>query len=173
MGNLRNLLNATLSLLTTSVLLLALLHILANALSRHFFDHPIIATNELVEYWYMPVLALVGFLVAHNRNEHIQVSLIVDRLPAANKAEYVVFGRAVSIVVFLGLACFGLLEAWKNFSVGMTAGVTSIVVWPVSFLVPLVFLALAGVFTADIVRILRREQGPNDGSVLEQEVVAS
>lgn len=160
-------LNSTLAVLTTIVLLMALLHIIVNALSRHFFESPIDATNELVAYWYMPILALVGFLVAHEQGEHIKVSLILDRLQEPSRRMFLVFARCLGIVLFVALAWFGLEEAIKNFSVGMTAGVTSIIIWPVSFVVPVVFVLMAILFVLDIARTVGSDEEIQEEALVE------
>lgn len=140
------------------VLIAMMLHTVANAVSRRFFSLPLDGTNELVAYWYLPVIALAGFVATHWRREHIRVSLVVDRLPLRNQIEYLVLNRVLGLLVCLGLAWYGLLKALENLEVGLTAGVSSIVVWPVSFVVPVVFVLLGALFVADIVQAVRGRQ---------------
>src|SRR5690625_7584591 len=88
-------LDSALTALTAAALIWMMLHITINALSRQFLNSPISGTNELVAYWYMPVVALIGFVTAHIRREHISVSLVVDRLPPRHQVEYFVLGTSL------------------------------------------------------------------------------
>src|SRR5690625_2316503 len=129
-------LDSALTALTAAALIWMMLHITINALSRQFLNSPISGTNELVAYWYMPVVALIGFVTAHIRREHISVSLVVDRLPPRNQVEYFVFGRSPTAMLCLFLSWFGLSKAWETLETGRTAGQTAIILWPVSPRVP-------------------------------------
>lgn len=173
MNKLAKLLDGALSTLTVLALVAMMLHTVANAVSRRFFDAPLDGTNELVAYWYLPIIALVGFVAAHWRREHIRVSLVVDRLRLRNQVEYLVLSRVIGILLCVALSWFGLSEALRNLSVGMTAGVTSLVVWPVSFLVPVVFVLLGILFVADIVRAVRGGVGATEESSLDTDSAVS
>ncbi|OAV61565.1 TRAP transporter small permease [Enteractinococcus helveticum] len=156
--------------LTTVVVLMLIglmLHVVANALGRYFLKTPLDGTNEVVAYWYLPVITLGGFLIAHFRREHISVSLVTDRLRRQNKKEFLIVGRILGMLLSLALAWYGLLEAISSFQVGLTAGVSSLQIWPVMFLVPIVFLALAVTFIVEVFSISRGEH-----ESVQQEAVA-
>lgn len=127
-----------------------MLHTIVHALARHLFNAPLPGTNELVTYWYMPIITLIGFVVAQWRNEHISVSLLFDRLRDRNQFEYVVFGRVLGILLCGGFVWFGLLEALESMRIGGKAGVTAIPSWPVAFLVPASFSALAILYLREV-----------------------
>lgn len=162
-----------LSIVTAVALIAMMLHTIVHALARHLFDAPLSGTNELVAYWYMPFITLVGFVTALWRGEHIAVSLVTDRLRDRNKREFRMFGYAVSAILCLGFCWFGLLEALENMEIGATAGVTTIPMWPVTFLVPVTFGALAmfyvrGVFAPASLAPqddVAEETSPSDGKV--------
>lgn len=167
MRRFRTLADGTMAVLASVALIAMMLHTVLNAVSRRFLGAPLPGTSELVAYWYLPVIALVGFVVAHWRSEHIRVSLVTDRLRARNRTEFEVLDRSLGIVVSLALAWFGLHEALRYLEVGMTAGVTSLIIWPVSFLVPAVFVLLAASFAADILRATRgRVSMPDHGTAV-------
>ena len=132
------------------VLIALMLHTVTNALGRYFFKMPIEGTNEVAAYWYLPVITLAGFVIAHLRREHISVSLLTDKLRVQNKKEYLIFNRVLGVLLSLALTWYGLLEAISNFQIGMTAGVSSVPIWPVTFLVPVVFAVLAAIFAVEI-----------------------
>lgn len=138
-------------------LIAMMLHTVANAVGRYFFRTPMDGTNEVVAYWYLPVITLGGFIIALLRREHISVSLLTDKLRVQNKKEYLIFTRVLGILLSLALAWYGLLEAISNFQIGMTAGVSSLPIWPITFLVPIVFVTLAVIFVLEIYLAVRGE----------------
>ena len=66
-----------LSVLTAIALIVMMLHVVAHALLRYFFNSPIYGTNEIVAYWYLPMIALLGIPAAQLQKEHITVSLVI------------------------------------------------------------------------------------------------
>lgn len=178
MEKLVKIVDASLSALAAIALVAMMLHTVAHALMRSVFGAPLYGTNELVSYWYLPVVTLLGFVAAQLRKEHISVSLVFDRLKERNQLEYTVISRVLGIALFLGLAWFGLTEAIGDIQTGLTAGVTTIVVWPVKLLVPIAFVLLGALYLLDIiqrVKSLRPSEGlaavssyePNDRVLLD------
>lgn len=155
MEKLMKTLETLLSAITAIALIGMMLHTVLHALMRSLFDAPLYGTNELVAYWYLPVVTLLGFLAAQMRKEHISVSLVFDRLKRKNQLEYIVVSCVLTIVLFLGFAWFGFTEAMGDFQTGATAGVTVIVVWPVKLLLPFVFVLLAALFTIDLIKAVQ------------------
>ncbi|MCT1433498.1 TRAP transporter small permease [Dietzia maris] len=146
-----------------SVALVAMmLHVVAHGVWRHVFDAPFYGTNEIVAYWYMPVLVLVGLLAAQTRSEHISVTILVDSLAAKARTAMLVVGRVLGFLVSIGFAWYGLGEAVKKYEMGTTAGITTIPMWPITFLVPVVFVVLALLYVAT--PIPARPQGEGDTS---------
>lgn len=119
-----------------------MVHIAANALLRALGGSPINHTLELTQYWYVPIIALLGFVAAQARNEHITADLIFDKLPAVTRRWVLGFGYVVTAVVMAGFAWYGWEEALHSAKIGDTAGVSTLISWPVAFLVPLVFASL-------------------------------
>lgn len=148
-------LDRVLSAVTAVALIMMMLHVVANAVLRHFFDEPIYGTNEFVAYWYMPVVVLLGIPAAQLRNEQITVTLAVDRMKPMSALIFKVFACAVGFLVALGFAWFGLIEAMEMMEIGATAGVVDIIAWPVYFLVPVVFVLLAVLYLIDIAITIR------------------
>lgn len=153
-------LDKSLQAVVVLMLVALMLHTVANALGRYFFKAPLDGTNEIVAYWYLPVIALAGFIIAHVRGEHISVSLLTDRLRIQNKKEFLIFNRILGILLSLALAWYGLLKAISNLQIGMTAGVSALPIWPVTFLVPIVFVTIAISFVIEIYLAIK-EQHPS------------
>ena len=132
-----------------------LVHVLANVVLRTFFNSPIPGTNELVGNWYLPIIAFVGFIVAKVRREHIEATLIFDRLSPKNQ---LVMSIAVNILVVVVLAVFtiyGVIEAMHGFETLRTSGVTGVPIWPVLWVVPFGFGVLAVMYAVDAIKEIR------------------
>lgn len=148
-------LDGVLSAVTSMVLVVMMLHIVANAVLRHFFDEPIYGTNEVVAFWYLPAVVLLGIPAAQLRNEQITVTLVVDHISRKSALVFKVFASVLGVLMSLGFAWFGLHEALAKMEIGATAGVVDVIAWPVYFLVPFVFVLLAVLFLIDIAMTLR------------------
>ncbi|TWG94797.1 TRAP-type C4-dicarboxylate transport system permease small subunit [Nocardioides sp. J9] len=125
------------------VIFVMMVHVTANALMRTYLDHPLKYTLEIVQYWYLPILALLGFVAAQARGQHIATDLVYARLPRPFQriVLFVVFG--VSAVIIAGCAWFGWGEAQEAQRLNLHAGVSTVPSWQVYYLVPVVFGILA------------------------------
>jgi TRAP-type C4-dicarboxylate transport system permease small subunit len=119
-----------------------MLHVTLNAMLRTFGGNPVPYTLETVQYWYLPIVAFLGFVAAQRRGQHIAADLIFERLP--NQTRRFVLGAVLlaCAVVSLGFAWFGMGEAVHAMDIEATAGVSDLIAWPVYFLVPLAFGSL-------------------------------
>lgn len=147
-----------LTVTTAAAIIVMMLHIVTHALARSLFDAPIYGTNEIVEYWYLPIVALLGIPAAQLQKEHITVTMAVDRAKPATAAVFKVFAAILGALVSLAFAWFGLLKALENTAIGSTADVSDVITWPVYYLVPIVFVLLAVLFVLDAVVIIRTGQ---------------
>jgi len=163
-----------LSVLTAIALVAMMLHVVLHALMRFFLNSPLYGTNEIVSFWYLPVVALLGIPAAHLQKEHITVVLLVENLGRKAQNVFLVFACILGAAVSIGFAVFGFQEAMDKMSMGATAGVTDIVTWPVYFLVPLVFVVLAALYVLDIWVVARTgdpDIDPRTGQKAEAEAV--
>ncbi len=135
--------------------LLMMGHTVANAVLRTVANSPITGTTEYVGYWYLPMAAFLGFVCAQRRSEHIEARLAFDRLPRGNQVEFAVAGHLITVALCLGFAYFGAREAIEAAAIGLTGGVTGVVIWPATFVVPVAFGLLALAVVADAVAVLR------------------
>lgn len=111
----------------------------ANAVLRTWFNRPIDNSLELVQYWLLPSLVLLGFVAAQSRAQHITTDLIYKLLPRGAQRAVLTAGFALSALLAAGFAWYGGVEALHSFEIRRTAGVSSLPSWPVYFLVPLSF----------------------------------
>ena len=145
-----------LTVTTAAAVIVMMLHIVTHALARSLFDAPIYGTNEIVEYWYLPIVALLGIPAAQLQKEHITVTMAVERAKLATAAVFTVFACILGALVSVAFAWFGLSKALENTAIGSTADVSDVITWPVYYLVPVVFVLLAVLYVLDVVAILRR-----------------
>jgi TRAP-type C4-dicarboxylate transport system permease small subunit len=131
------------------VMFVMMLHITVNALMRTFWHSPIDNTLEVVQYIYMPIMALLGFVAAQARGQHIVADLVFEMLPSVTRR---FVGAAVSLVSSLmcaAIAWFGWSYATHAQEIGQTAGLTDIPSWPVYYLIPAVFAALTVLYLSE------------------------
>lgn len=133
-------------------LLLLMFHSVANSLSRKLFDFPLAGTTEYAGMWYLAGIAFAGCVVAQRERQHIEVRLLFDRLPKSHQKDLTIFAYLLSLGVLVVLTWSTLTEAMHNLDIGLTAGVTGIVVWPATFFPPLAFAALTLYALAGLLR---------------------
>lgn len=156
MQSFRTGLDRTLSLIAAMVLIVMMSHIVLNALLRFFVNQPIYGTNELVAYWYLPIVALLGIPAAQMQKEQITVTLALERMRTSTANVFRVFACVVGILVSVGFAWYGFEEAVAKMGIQAKAGVTDITAWPVYFIVPVVFVLLATLLVLEIIAVLGR-----------------
>lgn len=149
----------------TTLLLMA--HTLANVFMRSAFGTPVRGTIELVGYWYLPIIAFLGFIYAQYKETHIEANIVYDMLPFRNQREVLIGGRLICAVICAAFAYYGWIEAMHNFRIGKVAGALEIPIWPVTLLVPVVF----GVLTLQLVASAIRAVRLKDGEVVVREGV--
>ncbi|OUZ10163.1 TRAP C4-dicarboxylate ABC transporter permease [Aeromicrobium sp. PE09-221] len=135
-----------------------MVHISLNAIMRAFWSAPLSNTLEITQYWYLPVIAFLGFIAAQRRGQHVSADLIYEMLPQVTKR----WVRAVSAVVVgtvcAGFAWFGLQEALHSFEIRRTAGVSDMPAWPPYFLAPIAFGSLTIQFYLAAARAVLRDE---------------
>lgn len=135
-----------------------MLHVTANALSRTFASHPLPNTFEIVQFWYLPLVAFLGFVAAQRRGQHIAADLIFEMFPRPAKRFVLAGAFVLGSALWAGFAYFGWGEAVHAMSIGRTAGVSQVISWPAYFLVPLAFGSLTVQFLLAAVKAIRHPE---------------
>lgn len=125
-------------------------HTILSTVLRTVANNPIYGTYEMVESWYLPTIALVGLLAAHLQGEQIQVAALVERMPTRTQHPLKIAGAGLSAALCFFIAIFSLREGIADAAMGMTAGVTTIIIWPFILLVPVAFGVLSWFYIADL-----------------------
>lgn len=141
--------------LVAVALILLMLHTVVNAFLRTFTSTSLTGTLEYVTYWYLPAVALLGFICAQKERSHVEAELIFNRLPRANQLEIQVAGQVLTVLLCVAFAYYGLVEAIENWHIGLIGGVTGVTIWPVTFLVPFAFGVMAVQVVLEVISVLK------------------
>lgn len=148
----------------TAIGVLALLAMMAlsvaNALWRYLLNAPISNSMEIVTYWFMPAAMLAGFFLATARDDVVEVTLISDTLAPAARRLNASACAAVTAVIAGAFTWFTFHEAVESWQVGRTGGVTGLLIWPITFMVPLAFLGICIISVISIVETRRSTPVP-------------
>lgn len=116
--------------IAVAVMLLMMLHVVANALLRTLLRNPVPATLEVTQYWYLPAIALLGLIVAQARNEHIFADLLFEGFPPLAKRITTIVVELVTATAAAGFAWYGFSQGLHSLDIGSTLGNTSLPLWP-------------------------------------------
>ncbi|HWK76302.1 TRAP transporter small permease [Microbacterium sp.] len=145
-----------LEIIGAAVIFVMMLHTLANVVGRFAFNFPVLGTLEIVQYWYMPTIAFLGFIVAKFLNEHIEAPIIFDSLTWGNRRLLVIVNGILAVVTCLLFAYFTFVgQALHGVETGATAGASTVPIWPVMFLLPVVYLILSAQWAIDVLSAAR------------------
>lgn len=162
---------ALIELLAVIGIFAMMLHVSLNAFMRTLFSTPLFGTLELTSFWYLPLVASLGFVAAQLRREHIKADLVFEMMPrAAQVITHVVVTVACAVISAL-IFYYGLLEAVHAQSIGTTAGNTEYQTWFFQALTALAFLFLAVHYLVETVVVLRKGEVPNDDKVDDESTV--
>jgi TRAP-type C4-dicarboxylate transport system permease small subunit len=145
-----------------AVTFVMMVHITANAISRTFFENPMANTLEITQYWYLPIVAFLGFIAAQLRGQHVAADLLYERFPDVTRRYVLGVVFLLSAAVCLGFARYGWQEAIHAKEIGKTAGVSDLPAWQPYFLAPIAFASLTLQFTYAAVHALVKgaDEGP-------------
>lgn len=130
-------------------------HVTANAVMRKYFSHPIDYTLEITQYWYMPILAFLGFMAAQRRGQHIAADLVFQMLPTVARRYVLAFFYLIAALVVAGLAKYGWGEAEFAREIEKHAGITPVPAWQPYYLAPLAFAVMTVQFLGAAISTFR------------------
>lgn len=152
---LRRIFGASVDIIAAVVLVAMTLHVVVNALFRSLANRPIQNSLEYVQYWYVPLIAMLGFISAQLRGRHIVADLIYQALPPSLKRGVAIVTQSACAITMVGFSWGTWSYALHSFDIGQTAGLADIPIWPVHFLLPVTFLILSIDFATEVVALLR------------------
>jgi len=124
---------------------LMMLNVVLDVAGRYLFATPVPGTITVVSYYYMIIAAFVPLAFAEQKNAHISVEVVTERLPGWLQRHLNTFSLLLSTVVFLLLAVRTWGEAVSKQDIGASVvqGVNSIVIWPTYYVLPVGFALMA------------------------------
>ena len=117
---------------------LMMFHISFDVAGRYFFNTPIPGTITIVSYYYMSIAAFIPLAFAEQKDAHISVEVITERMPAWMRGNLERLAMLCSLVVFSLLAVRTYLEAGKKFEMGasIVQGNSDISIWVTYYMLP-------------------------------------
>lgn len=138
------------------VIALMMLHVSVDVAARYFFNAPLPGTITIVSYYYMAIAAFVPLAFAEQKDAHISVELVTERLPAFVQTHIARWALLLSAATFWLLAVRSWQEAWKQQAVGASVvqGDLNIPIWLSYFALPLGFGLMAVVVSYKFLVVL-------------------
>lgn len=127
-------------------------HICVDVVLRYLFNAPGGDTLAVTTYYYMIGIAFMGMLAAEERRDHIQVTVLADRLSPAGRMATSLFASGLTLLLLAAFTWYGLETALENMEQREVAGATELPVWPARFLVPFGFAAYAVALLTHVVQ---------------------
>lgn len=142
-------------LLATVPLIVMMVHITANAFARKFFGHPLENTLELTQFWYLPLVVAFGYVLAVNTGEHTDAPILYQFFSPAGKIGATVISGVVTVLLCFAFAWYTFDNALYDMEIGRTGGVSGLVIWPVTFSMPIAFAFTGLLFAVQFTRNVR------------------
>ncbi|MFL1407306.1 TRAP transporter small permease, partial [Marinobacter sp. M1N3S26] len=117
-GRLLSRITNTVSIIGGLAIALMMFHISFDVAGRYFFNTPIPGTITIVSYYYMSIAAFIPLAFAEQKDAHISVEVITERMPAWMRHHLERLAMLCSLVVFGLLAVRTFGEAQKKFEMG-------------------------------------------------------
>lgn len=114
---------------------------MANVVVRYFTNFSFAFTEEL-SVSLMVFMTLVGAAAAFRNGSHINVTLLVDRLPPTARRATQVFAVTTCCVMFGVLAWYGARMAWDDYRYDVTSPALGLPQWIYSIWLPLLSLLI-------------------------------
>lgn len=139
-------------------LVMMMLHVVADVLSRYIFNAPVVGTLEIVSSYYMVMVVFLPFAATQLRGANIFVSLFTGGL--SDRVIYIIDGVirlifAIAILVFVWVTVEVALEKTRM-GEKITSVYTQIPIWPTRWLPPIGGAALFACLCLQAVSSFRR-----------------
>jgi TRAP-type C4-dicarboxylate transport system permease small subunit len=123
------------------------IHISVDVVAKYLFKWPVPLTYEIVSVYYMVALVFLPLAFTEQKDRHISVELVVDRLPVRVRWFFNSFAEMLAAIFLAILAWRTAIDAWGKFVVSeSTVGSVSMPAWPSYFFLPVGCGAAAAAF---------------------------
>lgn len=133
-----------------AAMLLMMVHVSLDVLSKYALNQPIVGTLETVSSYYMVALLFLPLAEVTRRGQHIRVDVFTRWLPPRPLAACIALGLALCAAYAGVLAWRGGVEAVRMTAIreAWETALWDMEVWPARWFVPLGCAAMALVFVA-------------------------
>ncbi len=158
------------SLIATVIILGLTVVVVMNAVMREFFGAPIIQALPLVQYWFMPAIVFLGYVLAQAKDRHLHVDLLFARLRPGGQRIVGLLGRLLSGAGSLLIAYHSWHYAWDARLTGKGDPVSDLATWPLTFAAPVAMAVLGVLFLRSAAGTLRTggAEGSSPGTVKDE-----
>ena len=127
-----------------AVLVIMALQIAVDVIGRYLFNTPLAGTIDLVSNWWMPIIALLAFANTETTGQHINVTIMSDRLRGIPRRVLNVLAALSTAAISLWLAGLCADDAVVSTQRGETAAGTGwLQIWPIKWVLVIGFVLLA------------------------------
>lgn len=151
-----SLVRRVISLVGGVIVVVMMLYIVINALSRTIFNHSLPASLEIVQFLLMPGLVTVGFVAATLADRHVAADLLYTRFPLAGRKWVVVSAFALSALTLAVVVVYSWKYATYAGERRFKAGYTDVPSWPLYYFVPITLALSTLVLAGKAVKAARR-----------------
>jgi TRAP-type C4-dicarboxylate transport system permease small subunit len=138
---------------------LLVLHVIADITSRTLFNHPLPATLEVTQYWWMMAIVFGGLGLSQLRGDHIRATVVPELLDRRWRRGADIFAVVLLLVLSMGLAWYGWQAAVGSFAIRQeSTSSPAVPIWPLIFLVPVGAVSLILQCVATIYEIATGEE---------------
>lgn len=141
-----------------AVMLLMMLHVVADAVATNIFRSPIHGTLAIVSAYYMVPLVFLPLALVERRGEHFQMDFFTQRFPGELRRGLKLVAQAWSAVLLVAITWATAESAWRESVAGEAwqTAVGLIDVWPSRWAVPAGCGVMALATISEVVRTLMR-----------------
>jgi TRAP-type C4-dicarboxylate transport system permease small subunit len=146
-----------------AALVAMMIHVLSNVFARSVLNTTVPHTFELTQYYYLPILATLGFVAAQHRREHITAEVFYSLFSRREKRLITIITSLAAAAVAFGLAYYTFDRAQYASGIRLEYGVTSLQVWPVLYLLPVCFAVMGVLILIQGLREWRLPEAASSG----------
>ena len=120
------------------ILLLMVLHVVADVLLKFLFNYPLPGTLNIVANYYMVACVFLPIAIVELTRGNISVDLFFQLLPKPARFVLLIIGTLFSLFFFALLGYQSIFDALKSFEKGeFIDGIIIVQIWPSRFILPL------------------------------------
>ncbi|MBF5058050.1 tripartite AtP-independent periplasmic transporter subunit DctQ [Alcanivorax sp. 521-1] len=117
---------------------LMMFHVAFDVIGRYLFNTPLPGTITIVSYYYMSIAAFIPLAFAEQKDAHISVDVVTERLPPWIRNNLERLALLCSLAVFSLLAARSFVEAQGKYrmSASVVQGDADISIWFTYYMLP-------------------------------------